>query len=262
MSMHSLCRTARSFALSFYGMDESRGKKRKICPLCFDKVDSQRRRLLRRLEDGESLLSEPLPVPRDLVLLEDSDENSETDSSEESELEVEPGDLLSSSGSSLSGDFEQQLDKIMGSAIQKMNFDRQLTEATKDLKDRLDSYKDDFNTTDKMYEKLEAEVDHLRKELYMDFEPRIKELAPVDLNKISSTRPVLPLKTHTPSHALSPALPPPGVTITRPALAVGQQVIAMRHGNLQTWKPGVVEEAQDPGDVDERLYRIRFEGIN
>ena len=256
-------------------MDNSSGKKRKICLRCYDIVDSHRRRLLRKLEDGESLLSEQLPVPRDLVLLEDSDENSETDSSEESEFEMDTGELLSSSagsssGSAMSGDFEQQLDKIMGSAIQKMNFDKQLTTATKDLKDRLDSFKDDFEATDKMYENLEGEVDNLRKELYKDFEPRIEELPPVDLNKISLTRPLLPSGAsgqltpgiHSPSSILtSHALPPAGGFLSRPALALGQQVIAMRHGNLQTWKPGVVEELQDPGEVDERLYRVRFEGI-
>ena len=215
-------------------------------------------------------MSEPLPVPRDLVLLEDSDENSETDSSEESEYEMDTGELVSgentgsSSGSSMSGDFEQQLDKIMGSAIQKMNFDKVLTTATKDLKDRLDSFKDDFDATDKMYEKLEEEVDNLRKELYKDFEPRIEELPPVDLNKVSGTRPILPSGQLTPSSGLtmtSHALPPAGGVLSRPALVTGQQVIAMRHGNLQTWKPGVVEEVQDPGEVDERLYRIRFEAV-
>lgn len=255
-------------------MDSSSGKKRKICPRCHDIVDSHRRRLLQKLEDGESLLSEPLPVPRDLVLLEDSDENSETDSSEESEYEMDTGELVSredtgsSSGSSMSGDFEQQLDKIMGSAIEKMNFDKMLTTATKDLKDRLDSFKDDFDATDKIYEKLEEEVDNLRKELYKDFEPRIEELPPVDLNKVSATRPILPSGASghqlTPSSGLamtSHALPPAGGVLSRPALVTGQQVIAMRHGNLQTWKPGVVEEVQDPGEVDERLYRIRFEAV-
>ena len=254
-------------------MDNSSGKKRKICPLCHNIVDTHRQRLLKKLKDGESLLSDPLPVPRDLVLLEDSDENSETDSSEESEFEMDTGELLSkstgsSSGSSMSGDFEEQLDKIMGSAIEKMNFDKMLTTATKDLKDRLDSFKDVFDATDKMYDKLEEEVDNLRKELYKDFEPRIEELPPVDLNKISGARPILPSGASglqmTASSVLtmtSHALPPAGGVLSRPALVTGQQVIAMRHGNLQTWKPGMVEEVQDPGEVDERLYRIRFEAV-
>ena len=48
---------------------------------------------------------------------------------------------------------------------------------------RLDDLKDDFEATDKMFTDLETKVDGLRKELYKNHEPTIKELPPLDLNK-------------------------------------------------------------------------------
>ena len=77
------------------------------------------------------------------MLLEDSDENSETDESEVSEFEVDTGALdsevdssASASSDSGSGDFEEQLEKIMGKAIAKKNFDKQIKEATTNLQER------------------------------------------------------------------------------------------------------------------------------
>ena len=48
---------------------------------------------------------------------------------------------------------------------------------------RLDGLKDDFESTDKMFADLESELDGLRKELYRDHEPKIRELPPIDLNR-------------------------------------------------------------------------------
>ena len=75
------------------------------------------------------------------MLLEDSDENSVTDESEVSEFEVDTGALdsevdSSASSDSGSGDFEEQLEKIMGKAIAKKNFDKQIKEATTNLQER------------------------------------------------------------------------------------------------------------------------------
>ena len=48
--------------------------------------------------------------------------------------------------------------------------------------------KDDFESTDKMFSDLETEVDVLRKGLYKDHEPTIKELPPLDLNKADQSK--------------------------------------------------------------------------
>ena len=111
-----------------------------------------------------------------------------------------------------------------------------------------------------MFEDLEKEVDGLRRDLYKEFEPRIKELEPVDLNKATAT----PASSsggggHSfPSQGSVLQLPPLGRKLTRPPLAVGQKVVAMRHSQLQAWIHGSIEEAQDPGDADQRLYRVKF----
>ena len=107
-----------------------------------------------------------------------------------------------------------------------------------------------------MFEDLEKEVDGLRRDLYKEFEPRIKELEPVDLNKAT---PASSSGGHSfPSQGSVLQLPPLGRKLTRPPLAVGQKVVAMRHSQLQAWKHGSIEEAQDPGDADQRLYRVKF----
>ena len=54
---------------------------------------------------------------------------------------------------------------------------------------RLDELKEDFDKTDKMFTDLEVEVDGLRKELYRDHEPTIKELPPIDLNRVDQSKP-------------------------------------------------------------------------
>ena len=107
-----------------------------------------------------------------------------------------------------------------------------------------------------MFEDLEKEVDGLRRDLYKEFEPRIKELEPVDLNKAT---PASSSGGHSfPSQGSVLQLPPLGRKLTRPPLAVGQKVVAMRHSQLQAWIHGSIEEAQDPGDADQRLYRVKF----
>lgn len=251
----TMLRTASSYALSYYGMESDSKKKRKICSACYYNLTINYNKLLEKNQKGESLLSEPLPVPRDLVLLEDSEEDSETDPSDDSEFEVGIDEIESSdcgSGvSSDSGDFNQQLDKIMGRAIEKLNFDKQLTLATESLKERLENVTDDFDKTDKMFQVLEKDVDTLRKELYQDFELKIKELPPVDLNKYDNQAPVSSLS--------SSSLPPAGGQLVRAQLTVGQNVLAMRHTNLQGWKLGVIEEVQNSGDVANRLYKVKFE---
>ena len=109
-----------------------------------------------------------------------------------------------------------------------------------------------------MFEDLEKEVDGLRRDLYKEFEPRIKELEPVDLNKATAT-PASSSGGHSfPSQGSVLQLPPLGRKLTRPPLAVGQKVVAMRHSQLQAWIHGSIEEAQDPGDADQRLYRVKF----
>ena len=84
------------------------------------------------------MFAEKLPVPKDLVLLEDSDEEPETDSSGESEFEIDPSSISSGSDSSdgLGGTIEERLERIVGKSMEKLGFNFQVTAATKDLSGR------------------------------------------------------------------------------------------------------------------------------
>ena len=150
------------------------------------------------------MFAEKLPVPKDLVLLEDSDEEPETDSSGESEFEIDASSSGSESSDGLGGTMEERLERIIGKTMEKLGFDFQVSAAATDLSGRLvgiysnqcssifchrlDDLKDDFEATDKMFTDLETEVDGLRKELYKNHEPKIKELPPLDLNKADQTK--------------------------------------------------------------------------
>ena len=45
---------------------------------------------------------------------------------------------------------------------------------------RLEDLDEEKNETDAMFNKLEVDVDNLRKELYKDFQPEIQEMTPID----------------------------------------------------------------------------------
>ena len=164
---------------------------------------------------------------------------------------------------------------------------------------RLDNLKEDFETTDKMFTDLETEVDGLRKELYKDHEPTIKELPPVDLNKVDQLRARYTLSIFNEFHLLllifcskplssttrivNKPVPNPGFQVPRdktdlsnvarlhvpppssgnlkkPELTVGQDAYAMRQNILQVWRTGTVEEViRKDGDVQ---YKMRFEGFH
>ena len=263
--------TANSYTLSYYGMQQQEGRKRKICHGCKEKVDEGREELVEKLRDKDQrVLSCPLPVPRDMVILEDSDEEPVTDSSGDSEFEI---DVTSSSGES-EGDgktAEERLNSIIDDALNNLNMESQFKEATKDLTDRLASMKDDFEETDQMFKDLEAEVDGLRRELYSGHTATIKELTPVDLDqqeeaargtrtgpnvvaKSTNSRP----QFSRPLVSKESAPPPLG---SKTLLQQGQMAYAMRQNILQVWRKGSVEAVlpsrEGGGEVQ---YKLRFEG--
>ena len=76
-----------------------------------------------------------MPVPKEFVMLEDSDEESETDCSEESEFEV---DFSSHGASSASSEdehlsVEERLEKMIGKSLNKFNLEYQFTAAEQNL---------------------------------------------------------------------------------------------------------------------------------
>ena len=111
---------------------------RVFCQSCSDIVATQHKALLRKIKDRVSLFSEKLPVPKDLVLLEESDEEPETDSSGETEFELNRESLSSSENTEDEEDItvEERLERIIGKTMKKLDFDFQISSASKDLNER------------------------------------------------------------------------------------------------------------------------------
>ena len=92
-------------------------------------------KLRRDLAEGKSVLADRLPVPKEFVLLEDSDEESETDYSEESEFEVDLSSHGASSPSSEDDNLsaEEMLEKMIRKSLKKFDLEYQLTAAERNL---------------------------------------------------------------------------------------------------------------------------------
>ena len=75
------------------------GRKRKICLDCKEEADEARDDMVVRLKvgvegsDGKSCLPESMPLPKDMVTLDDSDQELQTDTSSESELEFDASEI-------------------------------------------------------------------------------------------------------------------------------------------------------------------------
>ena len=112
--------------------------KLQICESCYQTVMEQQKSLVDKLHNKESMFTMKLPVPKDLVLLEDSDEEQETDSSGDSEFEIDASSICSGSDSSdgLGGTVEEKLERIIEKTMSKLGFDFQVSAATKDLSGR------------------------------------------------------------------------------------------------------------------------------
>lgn len=218
--------TADQFCLSFYGVEVKEGKKRKVCQECMEVSVTKQKSLVQLILKGESLLGEKLPVAQEeILMLEESDEELLTDSSEDEELELE---LTDSGGEELT--IEERLEKAVVKALDKFNFDFQVSAATEDLGNRLDSMSDDFAATEKMFCDLEENVDTLRREIYRDHEPVIQELPPLDIKEEDEELPN--------------TLPPSGPMET-PIPTSGQGVLIAAQDLDEEWCDAVVENVHE-----------------
>ena len=199
--------------------------------------------------------------------MEDSDEDSETDLSEESEFEADLSSLETSSDDD-NLTVEQKLENIIKKSITKFDLEYQHSAAVENLNKRsyhlfyilppvtylyilrIDGLDEVRDETEEKFKQVEREVDSLRRELYKDYEPERQELPSLDVIN-SEVEPVVKER-----------LPPPSSgEIKRPPLSVGMKVLAMRHDLLQVWKEAVIAEEQvSRNDVKE--YKVKFEGKN
>ena len=124
--------------MSYYGLEMDKRKKRKICTVCLASSEDYRKKLSRDLAEKKSVLADKLPVPKETVLLEDSDEESETDWSEESEFEVDLSSHGASPASSEDDNLsaEERLEKMIGKSLKKCSLEYQITAAEQNLYQR------------------------------------------------------------------------------------------------------------------------------
>jgi len=169
--------TADQFSLSFYGAEAKEDRKRKICNVCRELARNKQKDLVDKLIKGENIFGEKLPVAQDILLLEDSDEDLHTDSSDDEEIEIE----LSESDDGISAN--ETLERTIQRALCKYNFDFQLNGATHNLSEKIDSMMQDIAATENMYTELERSVDNLRIELFKEHDPLIKKLPPLDITE-------------------------------------------------------------------------------
>ena len=130
--------TADRYCLSFYGVEMKEARKRKVCSQCFEVAETRQKELVEKVLKGESLLGEKLQVAQDVLMIDESDEEPVTDSSDDEELELE---LTDSGGEEMT--VEERLERAVSRTLCKLNFEFQLSSATAELGKRLDSMSDE-----------------------------------------------------------------------------------------------------------------------
>ena len=282
----SQVKTASKYVIGFYGQaskDDHRNdktnkirKKRKVCLPCEKKAIDAQDAMLAKLADNQSVITEKLfPTCKDVVVIEDSDEEPITDTSSDSEIELE----FEKESTELSSeqDVEMKLEMEISAVLNKFNIDQQTKDTVKIINDRLDNLETDYIETDEVLKNIEKEVDRIRATFYQPFRPVPKFLEPLDLNlaETSSLRErELLLKTNSATsessireivHHSSTAnlstlqnvagLPPPG-KLERPELLTSEKVYVVRGNILNVWNVASVVELVPGAD---KKYKLRFE---
>ena len=284
-------RTASNYVISFYGQEPKKNgllkkqektsifKKRKVCLSCLTKANNAQDKMLENLVRGDSIIKDKLfPTPKDVVLIEDSDEEPISDTSSESELEL---DLETLDDESIDNDceLERNLELRITNTLSKIKVDEQIKDTLDILSKRLNNLQPEYDATNDAIKKIEKEVDRIREEFYGPFRPVVSFLDPLDLNKAemeetrnetlvrrksselvavhasgNSTAPAI--SSIAPLHAAA-SLPSAG-KLDRPDLQLNDKVYAVRGNILNVWKLANVVEVV-PGT--ELKYKVRFETI-
>ncbi|XP_023339442.1 histone-lysine N-methyltransferase SETDB1 [Eurytemora carolleeae] len=192
--------TANGTVLSYFKLQRDEKKKRKICISCREKLAGQEAMLVERLKNKQPILGAMLPLP-EVVNLEDSDQESETDDSESTEFELD----LSSEFDDCTA--EEALRRIMQSTLEKYDVKNQFDREIKEIQDNRENvlYPQMEAVTQELID-LQMEVDKTRNELYAAFEPERISLPPLDLDSLlAPPLPVKPLQPQPPPLQQSPA---------------------------------------------------------
>ena len=297
-----LVKTASNYVIAFYGqMAKENGltngknknvdKKRKVCFACERKANQAQDKMFEALVSGDSIIKEKLfPSQKDVVLLEDSDEEPISDTSSESELELEfeIKEEVRNGATSLNI-LEKELEMVVSDTLRKLKVEEQIHDSIKIIGERLDNLQPDYEKTNTAFQQIENEVDRIREEFYQPFRPIPKFMEPLDLNKgdlegikqedtfqhqISPSRTLpdpSPRSTLANSLALSStiatdslvfdsfAVLPSAGKLERPELKPDDKVYAVRGNILNVWKIGHVSEVISGLDAK---YKVRFETLH
>ena len=286
-------KTASNYVIAFYGQGskekgmaikqgESVIKKRKVCLTCERKAIETQDKMIENLLSGDSIIKEKLfPTPKDVVLIEDSDEEPISDTSSESEIELEFEQCDKSNFMDSVSDLENALEIKVKDALTRLNVEEEITSSIKILNERLDNLQPDYDATKEAFKTIEKEVDRIREEFYGPFRPIPSFLEPLDLNKAEldgerheqSYRQQLsnngPASVHgstdfraigvtsVPTTQAAANIPPAG-KLDRPELQLNQKMYAVRGNILNVWKTADVVDIV-PGT--ETKYKLRFETL-
>ena len=282
-------KTASKYVVSFYGQGlrndnqtlktNKIAKKRKVCLPCERKaLDAQDKMLVNLAADKSVIIDKLFPTSKDVVLIEDSDEEPITDTSSDSEVEMEfEKEGIEEFNSDQ--DIEMKLEREINAVLGKFNIEQQAKDSLNILNNRLDHLQSDYEETDEALKNIEKEVDRIRATFYQPFRPVPKFLEPLDLNLAENVRlqefspnnqtslnirqsAVKEIVQHTSTASLSTlqtiaSLPPPG-KLERPELTIGEKVYGIKGNILNVWKVANVVEIT-PGT--ERKYKLRFESL-
>ncbi len=180
--------TASAFHREYYGdvlnKEEEEAevkKKRKICADCADRSGATLRGVADKIREGQPALRglDAFMAAMDMVTLDDSDEDvsAATDSSEESEFEVDLTEMTGERGVSAKDMLERL---VQGTLKDKFKLEEQVTSAAEDLGQRLDQGEEKIKEVDQMFKDVEKDIDNLRNELYKDFRPKITQVEYLD----------------------------------------------------------------------------------
>ena len=224
--------TADTFSHFYYGIDKLQNRKRKICLQCKSAVIEKQNSCVEKIRNRESIFQEELKATDGVLVIDDSDYEYATNSSE-SEVEL---DVFNNNFSSVDENSKQRLDIVIDDIMEEFNVKGQVKYAAEELLKKMDLLAVDFAETDQVLDEVANDLDEMRTLLYVNQEQSISELPPIEIIEESSH--------------ISDLLPPDGLMV-RPPLNPGQKVYAFNEAS-EFWVNGVVVSHGD-------LYTVRLE---
>ncbi|KAK4320792.1 hypothetical protein Pmani_008367 [Petrolisthes manimaculis] len=237
---------AEEYVRRYYGV-LSYPKKKRVCVKCRDEAKIQQDGLVETLLSSRLLLAEKLPPPKTTVVLTDSDSDPSDDGSigSGSELEYEG--------------YDNPEDTIIF-LTKSLGLDRQITEGRKHLEERFLKIQAGFDELNAEYNKVETDLDTIRKDFYNSFRPEIRWQPPLDIGPSSITfqqdrqgEVIAETPVHIPNENLAPIGP-----LLRWELQPEELVYSMKYSLFARWVQAQVIEAESRETKNNTLYRIRY----